>query len=77
MRFTTGTKQIDADFFTVKRQKDENLEMNYDVEIGEILTKDRVSGKLVYLYHNVPAEEIKIGENVYKRNGEFLGYRAE
>lgn len=70
MKFTTGTKQINDNSFTVKRQKDENLEMNYNVKIGE-----KINGKT--LYHNVPGKDVKIGENVYTPKGNFLGYRAE
>lgn len=70
MKFTTGTKQINDSSFTVKRSKDESLEMNYNVEIGET-----VNGET--LYHNVPGKEVKIGESVYTQEGNFLGYRAE
>jgi len=34
MRFSTGTKQINSDFFTVKRVKNVDFESNYNIERG-------------------------------------------
>ena len=77
MKFTTGTNQINEIVFTVKRVKDENLELNYNVEIGKQVAKDKATRLPVLMYHNVPASDVKIGENVYTESGEFYGYRAE
>lgn len=77
MKFTTGTNQINETVFTVKRVKDENLELDYNVEIGKQVAKDKATGLPVLMYHNVPASDVKIGENVYTESGEFYGYRAE
>lgn len=80
MKFTTGTNQINETVFTVKRIKDENLEFNYNVEVGKQIAKDKATGLPVYpvyMYHNVPESDVKIGENVYNESGDFYGYRAE
>ncbi len=73
MRFTTGSKTIEQKFFTVKREKDGDLEKILNVE-SKIIAKTR-KGTLVFMYNNVPAECVKIGENVYTREGKYLGYR--
>ena len=70
MKFTTGTKQINDNSFTVKRSKDEDLEMNYNVEIGNTVDCET-------LYHNVSGKDVRVGETVYTREGNYLGYRAE
>ena len=77
MKFTTGTKEIDQTTFTLKRVKEYNLEGRLNIEIGKTIAFDKASGKPVRLYHNVPAEFVKIGENIYTRDGKYLGYRAE
>ena len=77
MKFTTGTKEINETTFTLKRVKDQDLEMNYNIEIGKTIAFDKATGKPVKLYHNVPGGLVKIGENIYNRDGEYYGYRSE
>ena len=77
MKFTTGTKEIKDKLFFLKRTEDHELEKNYNVGIGKQVAFDKKQNKPVFLYHNVPAIEVKIGENVYTKEGEFYGYRSE
>lgn len=77
MKFTTGTKQINKKTYTLKRVKDEYLELNFNIVIGRRLTSNKETGLPVFLYHNVPPSEVRIGENVYTKKGEYYGYRAE
>lgn len=77
MKFTTGKKELYQTSFTVKRVKDIDLHFNYDIEIGKQVAFNKAQNEGVYLYHNVPAKKVKVGENVYTQSGDFLGYRCE
>ena len=77
MRFSTGTKQINSDFFTVKRVKNVDFESNYNIERGFQIGFDKVNNLPIFFYHNVPANVVKIAENVYHKNGKYYGYRSE
>ena len=77
MKFTDGTKAISQSTFTVKRVEDSELESDYNVEVGKQIGFDKAENKPVYLYHNVSAAEVKIGENVYNEKGNYIGYRCE
>ncbi len=77
MVFTTGLKQINDSEFTVKRHKDVELEKNLMVEIGRVIPSRKATKVNMYLYYNVPASEVKIGETVYTKDGDYYGYRRK
>ena len=70
MKFTTGQKEIEDRTFAILREQNSELLNNLNIEEGKYFGDKQ-------LYNNVPADNIKIGEKVYKKNGAYYGYRSE
>lgn len=70
MKFTTGNKIINCTSCIVLRERDENLELNYNVRNIRI-----ANNKSFYI--NVPCKNVKIGETIYNTEFKAFGYRAD
>jgi hypothetical protein len=77
MKFTTGYKEIKGNRFTVRRLEGDTIDHDLNVKQGLPAGWSKKNQKPFYYYHNVEANDIRIGETIYHKNGKYLGYRCE
>jgi len=79
MKFTTGKEMLNDKTYIVKRTKSNNdLEYDLNVERSEsAFGFSKLKQEPLYLYFGVSPKDVKIGETVYRQNGNYYGYRSE
>ncbi len=81
MKFTDGINQINPSVAFIKKSEkefakmEESNSLSWDIEKPNI-SYDKTFKSPVHLY-KVPLRAIKIGGDIYDREGNWVGYRAE
>lgn len=78
MEFTTGLIRFNVDSLEIVYVKRTREDMNLREEANSNLWNEerRVLRKNTFLYRT-PARDARIGETIYRKNGKYIGYRAE